>query len=203
VAEAEETSRENLAGTIDPNSLPGVGSSEKERRLTVAPREKGISPGSGKDYNIFREGAKRYFFPTDMKRYETFDHTADVGIRVFGRTIEEVFINAAWALFDLLTDPDSIQETLIREITVEGADREDLLVRWLSELLFLCEGEGFLFREFSISSLTATSLKAVARGEIFDSSRHRFKTEIKAVTYHQVEVIHKGETWVGKVIFDI
>jgi SHS2 domain-containing protein len=137
------------------------------------------------------------------KRYETFDHTADVGIRVFGRTIEEVFINAAWALFDLLTDLDSIRETLIREITVEGADREDLLVRWLSELLFLCEGKGFLFRQFSISSLTATSLKAVVRGEVFDPSLHQFKTEIKAVTYHQVEIIDKGESWVARVIFDI
>jgi SHS2 domain-containing protein len=138
-----------------------------------------------------------------MKRYETFDHTADVGIRVFGGTIEEIFINAAWALFDLLTDLDSIRETMIREITVEGGDREDLLVRWLSELLFLCEGQGFLFRQFCISSLTATSLKAMVRGEIFDPSRHAFKTEIKAVTYHQVEIIHKGETWVARVIFDI
>jgi SHS2 domain-containing protein len=138
-----------------------------------------------------------------MKRYETFDHTADVGIRAFGKTVEEVFVNAAWALFELLTDMDSIQERLTHEIVVEGADREDLLIRWLSELLFLCEGEGYLFREFSISDLTATSLKAVARGEVFDPSRHQFKTEIKAVTYHQVEVVQKGENWVGKVIFDI
>jgi SHS2 domain-containing protein len=138
-----------------------------------------------------------------MKRYETFDHTADIGIRVFGRTVEEVFVNGAWALFDLLTDVNTIQETLVREIAVEGADREDLLVHWLSELLFLCEGEGFLFREFSISSLAGTSLKAMARGEIFDPSRHRFKTEIKAVTYHQVELAEKEGIWVGRVIFDV
>lgn len=138
-----------------------------------------------------------------MKRYETFDHTADIGIRVFGRSVEEVFINAAFALFDLLTDLDSIRANLIREVVVEGADREDLLVRWLSELLFLCEGEGFLFREFSISSLTGTSLRAVARGEFFDPSRHRFKTEIKAVTYHQIEVAPQGGIWEGRVIFDV
>ena len=138
-----------------------------------------------------------------MKRYETFDHTADIGIRAFGKTVEEVFVNAGWALFELLTDMDSIQERLTHEIVVEGADREDLLIRWLSELLFLCEGEGYLFREFSISYLTATSLKAVARGEVFDPSRHRFKTEIKAVTYHQVEVIQKEGMWIGRVIFDI
>ena len=139
----------------------------------------------------------------NMKRYEAFDHTADIGILVFGKSLEEVFVNAAWALFDLLTPMDSIRENLVREIAVEGADIEDLLVRWLSELLFLCEGEGFLFREFSISSLTATSLKASARGEIFDPSRHRFKTEIKAVTYHQVELAQKEGLWIGKVIFDV
>jgi SHS2 domain-containing protein len=138
-----------------------------------------------------------------MKRYETFDHTADIGIRAFGRTPEEVFIHAAEALFNVLTDLGSIRGQLTREVEVRGSDLEDLLVRWLGELLYLCEGEGYLFREFSIVQLTPTSLKAAARGERFDPARHEFKTEIKAVTYHQVEVSQKGETWVGKVIFDL
>ncbi len=138
-----------------------------------------------------------------MKQYETFNHTADVGIRVFGKTVEDVFVNAAYALFDLLTNVKSVRSRINREIIVEGMDLEDLLVRWLSELLFLCEGEGYLFREFSILSLTSNSLKAVAQGEIFDPARHEFKTEIKAVTYHQVEVAQKDGRWVGKVIFDI
>jgi len=138
-----------------------------------------------------------------MKTYETFDHTADIGIRVFGTTLEEVFVHAAEALFDVLTDLDSIRKDLTREIEINGSDREDLLVRWLGELLYLCEGEGYLFREFSIFHLTPTSLKAVARGERFDPARHEFKTEIKAITYHQVEVVQKDGIWIGKVIFDI
>ncbi len=138
-----------------------------------------------------------------MKTYETFDHTADIGIRAFGRTVEEVFVHAAEALFEVLTDLDSIRGNLIREVEINGSDREDLFVRWLGELLYLCEAEGYLFREFSIFHLTPTSLKAAARGERFDDSRHQFKTEIKAVTYHQVEVAEKDGRWVGKVIFDI
>ena len=138
-----------------------------------------------------------------MKTYETFDHTADIGIRVFGTTLEEVFVHAAEALFDVLTDLDSIRKDLTREIEINGSDREDLLVRWLGELLYLCEGEGYLFREFSIFHLTPTSLKAAARGERFDPARHEFKAEIKAVTYHQVEVVQKDGGWIGKVIFDI
>ena len=138
-----------------------------------------------------------------MKKYETFDHTADVGIRAFGRTVEEVFVNAAYALFDQWTDLRKVREKISQEISVQGADREDLLIRWLGELLFLGESRGYLFKEFTIRRLDSTSLKAVARGEIFDPSRHRFKTEIKAVTYHQVEVKEVDGKWEGRVIFDI
>jgi len=138
-----------------------------------------------------------------MKKYETFDHTADVGIRVFGRTVEEVFANAAYALFDQLTDLRKVRKQISQEISVQGSDREDLLIRWLGELLFLGESRGFLFKEFTIRRLDSTSLKAVARGEIFDPSRHRFKTEIKAVTYHQAEVKEKNGRWEGRVIFDV
>ena len=138
-----------------------------------------------------------------MKKYETFDHTADVGIRVFGRTVEEVFVNAAYALFDQWTDLRKVRGKISQEISIQGADREDLLVRWLGELLFLGESRGVLFKEFTIRRLDSTSLKAVARGEIFDPSRHRFKTEIKAITYHQVEVKEVDGKWEGRVILDV
>ena len=138
-----------------------------------------------------------------MKKYETFDHTADLGIRVFGRTVEEVFVNAAYALFDQWTDLRKVRKRISQEISVQGSDREDLLIRWLGELLFLGESRGFLFKEFTIRSLDSTSLKAVARGENFDPSRHRFKTEIKAVTYHQAEVKEVDGKWEGRVIFDV
>jgi SHS2 domain-containing protein len=138
-----------------------------------------------------------------MKRYETFDHTADLGVRVLGRTCEEVFTNAAYALFDLLTDLNYVRENLSYNLRVEAADREELLVRWLSELLFLCESEGYLFKKFSLSHLDRTSLQAVACGEAFDLSRHKFKMEIKAVTYHQVEIKKKDGRWEARVIFDI
>ena len=138
-----------------------------------------------------------------MKKYETFDHTADLGIRVFGRTCEEVFARAAYALFDLLTDLKKVRQKTSLAISTQGADREELLVHWLGELLFLCESQGYLFKKFSIAHLDQTSLQAVAHGEIFDPSRHRFKTEIKAVTYHQVEVKRNDGSWEGKVIFDI
>lgn len=138
-----------------------------------------------------------------MKRYETFDHTADLGVRVFGQTCEEVFANAAYALFDLLTDLNHVRENFSYDLRVEAADREELLVRWLSELLSLSESRGYLFKNFSFSHLDQTSLQAEARGEAFDPSRHKFKMEIKAVTYHQVELKEKDGKWEARVIFDI
>jgi SHS2 domain-containing protein len=138
-----------------------------------------------------------------MKRYETFEHTADLGIRVFGRTYEEVFANAAYALFDFLTNLDNVGESLSCKIQVEAVDPEELLVRWLSELLFLSESRGYLFKDFSFSHLDQTSLQAEAHGETFDPSRHKLKAEVKAVTYHQVEVKEKDGRWEARVIFDI
>jgi len=138
-----------------------------------------------------------------MKRYEIFDHTADLGILIFGRTCEEVFVNGAYALFDLLTDLDKVLETFSYELRIEAGDREELLVRWMNELLFLFENRGYLFKGFSITHLDQISLEAVACGEAFDPSRHERKTEIKAVTYHQVALREKEGAWEGKVIFDI
>jgi SHS2 domain-containing protein len=126
-----------------------------------------------------------------------------LGVRVFGQTCEEVFANAAYALFDLLTDLNHVRENLSYDLRVEAADREELLVRWLSELLFLCESRGYLFKNFSFSHLDQTSLQAEARGETFEPSRHEFKMEIKAVTYHQVELKEKDGKWEARVIFDI
>jgi len=138
-----------------------------------------------------------------MKKYETFDHTADLGIRIFGRTCEEVFINGAYALFDLLTDLDKVLKAFSYKLRVEAGDREELLIRWLNELLFLFESRGYLFKEFSITHLDQTSLEAAVWGEAFDPSRHERKTEIKAVTYHQVAIREKEGAWEGKVIFDL
>jgi SHS2 domain-containing protein len=138
-----------------------------------------------------------------VKRYETFDHTADLGVRVYGQTAEELFANAAFALFDLLTDLNRVRETLSYDLHVEAADREELLVRWLNELLFLTETPGYLFKRFSVSHMDATSMQAVAHGESFDPFRHKFNLEIKAITYHQVAVKEEGGKWEARVIFDI
>ncbi|TAK33352.1 MAG: archease [Chloroflexota bacterium] len=131
-----------------------------------------------------------------------FDHTADVGIEARGATLEECFANAALATFSVMTDLSSVQPLLRQNVTVDGADLEDVLVGWLNELLYISTVEQVLFSRFDVSRVTPTSLEAVALGERMDPARHRLLTEIKAATYHRVKVEHNDE-WRAHVILDL
>ena len=138
-----------------------------------------------------------------MAGYRLFDHTADLGIEVSGGTIEELYAGAALALFDLLTDTEAVRVTQVRTIAVEGEDPPDLLVNFLRELLAIWNSAGFLGRECTIREVTPRRLTALLGGEPRDPLRHRIKTEIKAVTYHQPSVRRTAEGWVGRVVFDV
>ena len=138
-----------------------------------------------------------------MKRYEVFDHTADVGIIAFGADLPEAFSNAAYAMFDLITDVDKIEETESLDIQVSANDIEELLVEWLNELLFRYETEGFLCKQVVTREMNDTTLSAIARGETLDRRRHEIKMEIKSVTYHMLKVEQIDGIWRLRVVFDI
>ena len=135
--------------------------------------------------------------------YRVFDHTADLGVEVSAATLEELYAAAAFALFDLLTDLSTVRAGIAREIVVTGQDPADLLVNFLREILYMCNGERFLIKTCLIRETTPQRLKALLRGETFDSGRHRMKQEIKAVTYHQASVCETEKGIVAKVIFDV
>jgi SHS2 domain-containing protein len=138
-----------------------------------------------------------------MDRYRVFDHTADLGLEIYGKTVEELFTNAAFAVFDRITDLKSVRTVVERKIVVEGEDWEDLLVNYLREVLYLFNGEGILLKEYSITEIDPHHLKGIVSGEHFDSSKHRIHKEIKAVTYHQVAVRETPDGWTGRVICDV
>ncbi|MCI0339797.1 MAG: archease [Planctomycetales bacterium] len=135
--------------------------------------------------------------------YELLPHTADLGIRVRGRSLEDLFRNAARALVDLHTD---LRTVVVRErvrILVEGMDTPDLLRRWLAELHYLYETRRLLLPEARFSELAETRLAAEAAGEVFDAARHEARGEIKAVTHHGLSVRRLRSVWVAEVIFDL
>ena len=137
------------------------------------------------------------------KTYEIIEHTADVGLRIFGETLETLFINAGVAFFELITEIEKVGEKEAVDFSVTAEDRKELLVRWLSELHFKFEVDRLLFRRFRISKISEKFLEAKVYGEKFDSARHQLKTEIKGVTYHQLKVEPTKGGWVAEVIFDV
>ena len=138
-----------------------------------------------------------------MHRYKLFDHTADLGVEIYGKTVNELFANAAFSVFDIITELKHVTPTMERQVVVEGEGWEDLLVNYLREILYLFNGEGLLLKEYSILKIGARRLEVMVKGERFDPAKHRINTEIKAVTYHQATVRETPDGWVGRVIFDV
>lgn len=138
-----------------------------------------------------------------MKTYELIDHTADVGIKAYGKTLSEAFENAAKGMFDIITDNSEIESIGQYNIELEAPDLEQLLVDWLSELLYLNSAKNQVFGFFKIE-LDEKNNKLTAKifGEKFDLSKHKIGAEIKAVTYHILEVRNKRPYHV-QVLFDI
>jgi len=137
--------------------------------------------------------------------YEFFEHTADVGVVVRGGTLPRLFENASRALFDLVCDRRAVRPRRSVRVAVQGSSLEDLLVRWLSELLYLLDTEDMLFASFTLARVDRTLFRARgrARGERIDRSRHRLKREIKAVTYHQIQLVRGRSAWRVRLVFDV
>jgi len=137
------------------------------------------------------------------KKYNLIDHTADFGIHVFGSDSKELFANAAWAMFDIITEIDQLKGLDSCNIEVSGYDWPDLMVNWLREVLYLWNGRELLVKSFHIISLSENNLSVRVNFDPFNSDRHIIKTEIKAVTYHQIQVNSSPSGWEAMIIFDI
>jgi SHS2 domain-containing protein len=139
-----------------------------------------------------------------MKRaFEIVDHTADVGIIAYGTDIEELFCNAALALFSLITEPESIQEKSHLNLRVSGDERDSLLVEWLNELIYFFDAKHILLNRFDIESLTEHELKATCHGEVFDPMKHKIKRGVKAATYHLLSLDKNNDGYKAQIILDI
>jgi SHS2 domain-containing protein len=137
------------------------------------------------------------------KTFEIIDHTADMGIVAYGTDVEELFSNAALALFSLITEPERIEEKLHLDLEISSEGRDSLLVEWLNELIYLFDVKHILFNRFDIGSLTHNDLKATCYGENFDPMRHKIKRGVKAATYHMLRLEKNGGGYKSQIIFDI
>ena len=138
-----------------------------------------------------------------MKPFEVIDHTADIGIIVYGADIKQVFANAALGLFNLMADLDNLKEDTKRQIELSAEDVEVLLVEWLNELIYISDVEHIIFKRFEINELNNTKLKAMCFGEKIKPGQHRLKREIKAATYHMLRINKEDGSYKVQIIFDI
>jgi SHS2 domain-containing protein len=138
-----------------------------------------------------------------VNNYELIEHTADIGIKVKGRDLNELFNNSALAMFDIIAEkkePKPRKQIKIK-IEQEADDLEELFVNWLNELLSLSATKELIFSSFQIKKLDNYNIHAQATGE--DFKNYRINSEIKAVTYHELKIEKTNSGWQAQVIFDV
>ncbi len=131
------------------------------------------------------------------------DHTADLGFELWGDSLEELYAEGVIAVGELCYDRSAVRPLQQRRLSVEGSDREELLVRWLQEIYLMVESETWLTVGAVDVTLDGDRLEGVLHGEPFDSARHTVHTEIKAITYHGLEVAYDGALWRATVVVDV
>ena len=135
--------------------------------------------------------------------HETFDHTADLGLRIRAADLDTLFVEAAQCLFSaVVEDLASVQPLRKVDVKLEGNEIDFLLFDWLRQLLYHLDAEHLLLGNFVVH-VTDEGLTGSAWGEPLDRSRHNLEHEVKAITYHGLSVEKVGELWEAEVIVDI
>lgn len=135
--------------------------------------------------------------------YRILEHPADLGIEAWGGDVRGAFEHAVAGLIATIVDAPVIDTLEQRPVRIRGGDREALLVRLLSEVLYLFDGERFVTARTAIATLSPTGMDGMLYGEPFDEEKHRPKRDIKAITYHQVSVREERDGVRVTVFFDI
>lgn len=141
-----------------------------------------------------------------MKEFEILEHTADIGIAAYGKNKKEVFINVAKGMFEIIAGENkNLKENFYGKIKLEADNLESLLFAWLNELLYIGETRLVILNKFQIKELSDFQIKAEVRGAKINPPSIKIEKEIKAVTYHRLEIKKDEESglWRAQIIFDI
>jgi SHS2 domain-containing protein len=136
-------------------------------------------------------------------KYRLTRRQSELAVRITGGSQADLFANSAFALFDVMTDVEKIEIKERINLEVEGTDRDDLMVNWMRELLYLYQGSGYLLREFIIREVRDTFVKAEVCGEKIDPDRHEIRQEIGSVAFHKSRMEKTGNQWTAQVIFEL
>ena len=136
-----------------------------------------------------------------MKHYKYFSTTADMGMEVSGKDISEIFINSAKGMFNLFSASKNFKPKEEYMVRLKGESWEELLFKWLNELLFYYDAYKIYFVDFQILRIEPYRIEAIIRGDKIENQK--IEREIKAVTYHNLEIMKKNSKWEAKVLFDL
>ena len=143
----------------------------------------------------------------DTTKFEFLEHTADIYVASYGKTMGEAFENAATAMFEVMTDIQNVESKLEESVSVKGRDEFELLYNWLELLIVNFETKNKLYSKFKILTLKKKhgffSLTAKIWGENFDPKKHMQKVGVKAITYHRMEIIKDSNKVTLEFILDI
>ncbi|ACV25057.1 archease [Methanocaldococcus fervens] len=138
--------------------------------------------------------------------FNYFETTADLGVEAKGKTLEEAFKEGAKGLYNIMVDIDKVDKKEKVEFEVTGEDLEELLYNFLNELLFYTDVENLVFNDFDVKIEryeNGYKLRCIAYGEKIDKEKHNIKEEVKAVTYHKMEVKEEEDGWRVRYIVDL
>jgi SHS2 domain-containing protein len=139
-----------------------------------------------------------------MKAFEFIDiATADVAFIAYGRDLNELFANAALAMFEVMINTKQVEKKMEEKVCVEGHDLESLMFNWLNELLYVSDSKNLAFSEFDVKVDEKNfKLEAFCKGEKIDPQKHETRTVVKAATYYRMK-IWKEDVWKAQVVLDI
>lgn len=135
--------------------------------------------------------------------YKIIYSTADIGIYAEGKTLDKVFKESLKGFYSIITDLETIEEKYSIQISLSANNKEELLINWLSELIFRFDVDGFLCNSVSFEDINETSLTACLWGERYSSAKHPLRVEVKAVTYHNLSLEYIDGIWWCSVLLDI
>jgi SHS2 domain-containing protein len=138
-----------------------------------------------------------------LSGYQTFEHTADLGLIVRGRDMMDLFAQAAAGMLELMFDTAAVRPERHQELLARGEEPEELLVGWLEEVLYAFEVEGFAAARARVLSLDAGALSGELVGEPFDPARHELRAHLKGVTWHGLAIRRTADCLEVRIVFDV
>jgi SHS2 domain-containing protein len=139
----------------------------------------------------------------DKTDFTILDHTADLGILVRGKDIKDLFKNACHAMTEIMIKTTPVDKIKSKRLAITGQDLNELMINWLGEVLYLFYGEKEIVYDVIIKTVSQSQLDATIKVIPYRPELHEILCEIKAVTYHQIDVSEKNGYWEARVIFDL